>query len=47
MSELINGLEVTEIDKLGLKATNPDNGNTLYLYREDLKDLLDTLPEED
>lgn len=43
MSELINGLDVRQVDQKELEATNPDTGDTLYLNREDLKDLLDTL----
>jgi len=47
MSELINGLEVTKTGYHSLVVTNPDKGETLSLHREDLEDLLDTLPEED
>jgi len=43
MSEIINGLEVTQTDQKRLKTTNPDTHNTLYLSRQDLKHLLDKL----
>jgi len=45
MSEIINGLEVSQIDQKELKVTNPDTHNTLYLHREDLENLLDKLED--